>query len=181
METMRRWHRPYPITGLQIVAFVWAMLCALTLITLVTLMVSGNLRPAAGPILSCAIFAYGGYVGWFMYARGVYVGPQGLRLQSVDGRLTLRWSEIKSIHSGRSELPHETDPAVWIVLQDDTRIEAPLQGTRVLPKLALGRLREGGRPTWRSTFVLPTSEFNRALAALQECLTKSRHGSLTCH
>lgn len=171
---MRRWHRPYPIAGLQIAAFVWALLCALALLTLTALMVLDRLRPSAAVFLFCAFFAYSIYVGWIMYARGIYIGEQGLRLQSVDGRHTLPWSEIKSIHSGRSELPDETDPAVWIVLHDDTRIEAPLQGSRILPSPAIGRIRAGARPTWRSILVLPMTEFDRALAILQECLTKSR-------
>ncbi len=174
---MRRWHRPYPIAGLQIFAFVWALLCGLAFLTLIALMVSGSRRPSAALILFCAFFAYSIYIGWHAYARGVYVSADGLRLQSVDGRQILPWSEIKAIHSGESQLPGETDPAIWIILQDDTRIEAPLQGSRVLPAFPLRR--GGGRPTWRSILVLPMTEFNRALANLQECLSKSRSGRLT--
>ncbi|WP_203906686.1 hypothetical protein [Rhizocola hellebori] len=175
---MRRWHRPHSVTGFQLFSIVATVIMSLVAVALITAMALERIESSGFLVVLCLAFLASPLVGRSYYSRGVYVGEKGIRMRGIEGKRTVRWAEIAQIKSGRSKVADETDPAIWVILKDGERIEAPLKGSHVLPTLGMMRTEAGFKVTERPSLVLPMNEFHGALNILRECLAKSRQGQL---
>ncbi|WP_436530699.1 hypothetical protein [Actinoplanes sp. HUAS TT8] len=160
---MIRWRRPYPWTFMDIVGAIFTVVgTGFAIVLAVAVVTTAPRLEELSGVLAAAVFLAVWLTAVNRLTRaGIYLSDHGVRLRGVFRTRTFVRAEIAEAVSAPAELfgRPTARQAIWLVLRDGTRIEAPVQERTFYRSTPL---------TKNSGAVLAPSRFAETLTAVNQ-------------